>query len=129
MCSQTAHSKKEVARYYPQVNQTMIWKLYGGCGPLCKMSDRHKWNQKQENWRYKSDQLERQIAEDSAAWSELNKINLTEFMIKTRPLIQIWDCKLGHLNCKYSWKHVQTYLGQCRELRPSTVQEGKIQLD
>ena len=126
ICSQTSHSKKKISRFYPQLNESLIWKLYGNCGPSCDNDEIKKWEQKKLNWRYKSaDRLERQLAEDKHAWRDLNKINLTEFMFKTRPIFSVWTCTLGHLNCKYAWKNVNTYLGTCLQLSSSDVKDGR----
>ena len=92
--------------------------------PSCGKTETQQWDKKKANWRYKSNQLERQLAEDNDAWSELNKINLTEFMHKTRPRLTVWKCKLGHKDCRYSWRSVRTYIGTCLELRPANVKKG-----
>ena len=65
--------------------------------------------------------LQQQLEDDQAAWSELNKINLTEFFWKTRSSFFIWQCELHNLDCKRSWNLTRTYLGTCLELRPDVA--------
>ena len=57
------------------------------------------------------DGLEDQIKIDAPGWAIVNKINITEFMEKTKSGFFIWNCKMAHIDCRDLWKPIQTHLG------------------
>ena len=59
-------------------------------------------------------------------WRELNELNVTEFMLKTRPTFFITKCRLNAMNCKLSWKPRQTVLGTCLELETRLVRDPRL---
>ena len=42
-----------------------------------------------------------------------NSVNITQFMILTRPSYVIYSCSFGSQNCENIWKPVRTFQGQC----------------
>jgi len=96
------HSRWKVEKFYPQVNLTMIRKLYGyGVAKSSKL-----------NWRDHKHQ-----DDNKDKWDEFNKINLTEFNLRTEPTFSIWRCKLHGLNCHRMWRKISTYKGNGMRMR------------
>ena len=48
-----------------------------------------------------------------ANYAQANSVNITEFMILTRPSYVIYSCSFGSEDCENNWKPVRTFQGQC----------------
>lgn len=55
------------------------------------------------------------------AWSIFNKINMTQFFLKTYVPFAISKCLLYNMDCTKFWKPRLTYIGNCFQLSPNDV--------
>ena len=55
------------------------------------------------------------------AWSIFNKINMTQFFLKTYVPFGISKCLLYNMDCTKFWKPRLTYIGNCFQLSPNDV--------
>ena len=65
--------------------------------------------------------------EELATWNALNQLNLTEFLKQTMPTFMVIHCRLNLLNCQFSWKLRETYLGTCLELDTRSVKDKVVE--
>mgnify|MGYP000322436871 CR=1 FL=1 len=82
--------------------------------------------EKRLRWRYKSvltEQFRGEFENDQRAWSELNKINISEFFERTAPIYFIENCTINQMDCRFFWQKRQTFLGQCLEFNPKYILE------
>ena len=49
-------------------------------------------------------------------WAELNKINISDFMLRTRSRYQMIHCDFQGVDCKQLWKWKRTFYGYCLQL-------------
>lgn len=97
ICSDSLHSKKKVQKYFPNVTDKMIEKLYGFNVTRLQKSI---WNfRKTEPGYFRF--LQRKYL---SQYKFENKINMTDFYTKTAPVYYLFHCHMKTVQCRAKWK-------------------------
>ena len=89
------HSREKLKKYYPQVDDELLQKLYGVSS---SRNTKEFWN------RLVISKLASKFASRVAGWEGTENINLTEFYKKTTPKYLIPHCMFEHIDCRALWQ-------------------------